>query len=50
MGSRVVKRMTDQLEMLTEDEVTRLLARRYRLFLRCGWDWKQALLLAVAFA
>ena len=49
-ASAYMQRMTDQLEILTEDEVTRLLARRYRLFLRCGWDWKQALLLAVALA
>jgi len=42
--------MTDQLETLSEDEVARLLARRYQLLLRCGWDWKQALLLAVALA
>ena len=42
--------MTDELEALNEDEVTRLLTRRYQLFLRCGWDWKTALLLAVALA
>ena len=48
--SRKTHEMTDQLEALDEDEVTTLLARRYQLFLRCGWDWKQALLLAVALA
>jgi hypothetical protein len=40
----------DDLERLSVDELTALLQRRFRRFLACGCDYRQALLLAVGLA
>jgi len=37
----------DDVERMSEDELTALLQRRFRRFLACGCDHRQALLLAV---
>jgi hypothetical protein len=45
--SRIAPLDAEHFEQLTETEAESLLSSRYRSFVEGGWDWKDALMLAM---